>query len=63
VAFTSLFRIVNQFQEMFPDTNVRDGLNRWTDCHAVTLKYDRMLSNCRQEWAERFEQDSDHTGV
>jgi hypothetical protein len=63
VAFTRLFRIVNQFQEMFPGPNIPDGLNRWIDWHAVTLEYDRMLLNYRQEWAGRFERDSDHTGV
>jgi len=40
---------------------VPNGLNRSIDFRAVTLEHDRMLSEYRQEWAERFERDSDHT--
>jgi hypothetical protein len=59
-----LFRIVNKFQaEVFSDPNVPDGLNRSIDLHLVTLEHDRLLVNYRQEWAERFELDSDHTGM
>ena len=64
MALTGLFRIVHKFkEEVFSDPNVPDGLNRSIDWHAVTLEHDRMLGNHRQEWTERFEQDSDHTGV
>jgi hypothetical protein len=62
IAFTRLFRIVNQFKEVFLQSNVPSGLNRWIDWRAVTLDYDRMLLDYRHEWAERFERDSDHTG-
>ncbi len=47
---------------MFQNPNVPNGLNRWLDWRVVTLDYDRILLNYRQEWAERFERDSDHTG-
>ena len=40
-----------------------NGLNRAIDFRAVTLEHDRLLTNYRQEWAERFERDSDHTGA
>jgi hypothetical protein len=63
IAYTSLFRIVNKFhQEVFSDPNAPNGLNRSIDFRAVTLEHDQLLTNYRQEWAERFEQDSDHTG-
>ena len=59
-----LFRIVNKFhQEVFSDPNVPNGLNRSIDFRAVTLEHDRLLTSYRQEWAERFEQDSDHSGA
>jgi hypothetical protein len=59
-----LFRIVNKFhQEVFSDPNVPSGLNRSIDFRAVTLEHDRLLTSYRQEWAERFEQESDHTGA
>jgi len=62
IAYTSLFRIVNKFhQEVFSDPTVPNGLNRSIDFRAVTLEHDRLLSNYRQEWAERFERDSDHS--
>jgi hypothetical protein len=64
IAYTSLFRIVNKFhQAVFSDPNVPNGLNRSIDFRAVTLEHDRLLSNYRQEWAERFERDSDHSGA
>jgi hypothetical protein len=63
IAYTSLFRIINKFhQEVFSDPNVPNGLNRSIDFRAVTLEHDQLLANCRQEWAERFARDSDHTG-
>jgi hypothetical protein len=37
-------------------------LNRSIDFRAVTLEHDQLLTNYRQEWAERFERDSDHSG-
>jgi len=59
---SSLFRIVNKFhQEVFSDSNVPIGVNRPIDFRAVTLEHDRLLSNYRQEWAERFGRDSDHS--
>ena len=59
-----LFRIVNKFhQEVFSDPSVPNGLNRSIDFRAVTLEHDRLLTNYRQEWAERFAQDSDHSGA
>jgi hypothetical protein len=62
IAYTMLFRIVNKFhQEVFSDPNVPNGLNRSIDFRAVTLEHDRLLTSYRQEWAERFEQDSDHS--
>ena len=64
IAYTMLFRIVNKFhQDVFSDPNVPSGLNRSIDFRAVTLEHDRLLTNYRQEWAERFERDSDHTGA
>ena len=33
------------------------------DFHAVMLEHECLLTNYRQEWAERFERDSDHTGL
>ncbi|KAH9995295.1 fungal-specific transcription factor domain-containing protein [Russula vinacea] len=64
IAYTSLFRIVNKFhQEVFSDPNVPNGLNCSIDFRAVTLVHDRMLADYRQEWADRFEQDSDHTNA
>jgi hypothetical protein len=47
---------------VFSDPNVPNGLNRSIDFRAVTLEHDQLLTNYRQEWAERFEQDSDHSG-
>ena len=47
---------------MFSDPNVPNGLNRSIDFRAVTLEHDQQLTNYRQEWAERFERDSDHNG-
>jgi hypothetical protein len=62
IAYTSLFRIINKFhQEVFSDPNVPNGLNRSIDFRAVTLEHDQMLTDYRQEWAGRFERDSDHT--
>lgn len=62
IAYSSLFRIINQFhQKVFSDPDVPTGLNRLIDFRAVTLEYDRLLNNCREEWAERFAQDSDHS--
>ncbi|KAI9508705.1 hypothetical protein F5148DRAFT_1148845 [Russula earlei] len=62
IAYTSLFRIVNKFhQEVFSDLTAPNSLNRSIDFRAVTLEHDRLLNNCRQEWAERFERDSDHS--
>ncbi|KAI9508712.1 fungal-specific transcription factor domain-containing protein [Russula earlei] len=62
IAYTSLFRIVNKFhQDVFSDPTVPNSLNRSIDFRAVTLEHDRLLTNCRQEWAERFERDSDHS--
>jgi hypothetical protein len=59
-----LFRIVNKFhQEVFSDPDVPNGLNRSIDFRAVTLEHDRLLTTYRQEWAERFKQDSDHSGA
>ncbi|KAI9429945.1 hypothetical protein F5148DRAFT_1372352 [Russula earlei] len=50
ITYTLLFRVVNKFhQEVFSDPT------------AVTLEHDRLLTNCRQEWAKRFERDSDHS--
>lgn len=64
IAYTSLFRIVNNFhQEVFSDPNVPNGLNRSIDFRAVTLEHDQQLTNYRQEWAERFERDSDRNGL
>jgi hypothetical protein len=40
-----------------------NGLNRSIDFCAVMLEHDRLLMSYRQEWAERFERDSDHTGA
>ncbi|KAI9439194.1 fungal-specific transcription factor domain-containing protein [Lactarius indigo] len=61
IAYSSLFRIVNQFhQKVFSDVDVPNGLNRSIDFRAVTLEYDQLLHNCREEWAERFARDSDH---
>jgi hypothetical protein len=58
----SLFRIVNKFhQEVFSGSNLPIGVNRPIDFRVVTLEYDRLLSNYRQEWAERFGRDSDHS--
>jgi len=55
---------VNKFhQAVFSDPTVPNGLNRSIDFRAVTLEHDRLLSNYRQEWAERFERDSDHSGA
>jgi hypothetical protein len=48
---------------VFPDPTVPNGLNQQIDFRAVTLDHDRLLSNYRQEWAERFERDSDHSGA
>jgi hypothetical protein len=63
IAYTSLFRILNNFhQEVFSDPNVPNGLNRSIDFRAVTLEHDQQLTNYRQEWAERFERDSNHAG-
>ncbi|KAI9447292.1 hypothetical protein F5148DRAFT_1371274 [Russula earlei] len=62
IAYTSLFRIVNKFhQDVFSDPTVPNSLNRSIDFREVTLEHDRLLTNCRQEWAERFERDSDHS--
>jgi hypothetical protein len=47
---------------VFSDPNVPNGLNRSIDFRAVTLEHDQLLTNYRQEWAERFERDSDHSG-
>jgi hypothetical protein len=38
-------------------------LNRWIGFRKVTLEHDQLLTNYRQEWAERFERDSDTTPV
>ena len=63
IAYTSLFRIVNNFhQEVFSDPNVPNRLNRMIDFRAVTLEHDQQLTNYRQEWAERFERNSNHNG-
>ena len=59
----TLFHIVNKFhQEVFSDPNIPNGLNRSIDFREVTLEHDQLLKNYRQEWVERFEWDSDHTG-
>jgi hypothetical protein len=64
IAYTSLFRIINQFhQKVFSDPDVPNGLNRRIDFRAVTLEYDQLLKSCREEWAERFVRDSDHSGA
>ena len=47
---------------MFSDLNVPNRLNRSIDFRAVTLGHDQQLTNYRQEWAERFERDSNHNG-
>jgi hypothetical protein len=61
IAYTALFRIVSHFhQEVFSDPNVPNRLNRSIDFRAVTLEHDQQLTNYRQEWAERFERDSNH---
>jgi hypothetical protein len=61
IAYSSLFRIINQFhQRVFSDPNVPNGLNRSIDFRAVTLEYDQLLKDCREQWAEIFAQDSDH---
>jgi hypothetical protein len=61
IAYSSLFRIINQFhQRVFSDPNVPNGLNRSIDFRAVTLEYDQLLKDCREEWSERFARDSDH---
>ncbi|KAI0251644.1 fungal-specific transcription factor domain-containing protein [Lactifluus subvellereus] len=61
IAYSSLFRIINGFhQEVFSDPNVPNGLNRAIDFRAVTLRYDQLLTNCREEWVVRFDRDSDH---
>lgn len=39
-----------------------NGLNRSIDFRAVTLEHDQQLTNYRQEWAERFERDSNPNG-
>jgi hypothetical protein len=39
-----------------------NGVNCSIDFRAVTLEHDQLLTNCRQEWAERFEWDPDHIG-
>ncbi|KAH9009311.1 fungal-specific transcription factor domain-containing protein [Lactarius hengduanensis] len=60
IAYSSLFRIINQFhQKVFSDLDVPNGLNRSIDFREVTLEYDQLLHNCREEWAERFARDSD----
>jgi len=62
IAYTSLFRLINQFhQKVFSDPDVPNGLNRSIDFRAVTLEYDQLLKSCREEWAERFVRDSDHS--
>jgi len=62
IAYTALFRILNKFyQEVFSDPSVPNGLNRSIEIRAVTLEHDRLLTSYCQEWAERFERDSDHT--
>jgi len=64
IAYSSLFRIINQFhQRVFSDPDVPNGLNRSVDFCAVTLEYDQLLNSYRDEWAERFVQDSDHSGA
>jgi hypothetical protein len=61
IAYTSLFRIVNKFhQEVFSDPTVPNGLNRTINLRDVTLDHDQLLTDYRQEWAERFKRDSDH---
>jgi hypothetical protein len=63
IAYSSLFRIITKFhQQVFSDPSVPNGLNRSIDFRAVTLDYDRQLTNYREEWVERFERDSDHSG-
>lgn len=47
---------------MFSDPTVPNRLNRSIDFRAVTLEHDQRLTNYRQEWAERFERDSNHNG-
>ncbi|KAH9030570.1 fungal-specific transcription factor domain-containing protein [Lactarius deliciosus] len=60
IAYSSLFRIINQFhQKVFSDLEVPNGLNRSIDFREVTLEYDQLLHDCREEWAERFARDSD----
>jgi hypothetical protein len=62
IAYTSLFRLINQFhQKVFSNPDVPNGLNRLIDFRAVTLEYDQLLKSCREEWAERFVRDSDHS--
>ncbi|KAI9451639.1 hypothetical protein F5148DRAFT_1152419 [Russula earlei] len=62
IAYMLLFRIANKFhQEVISDPTIPNSLNRSIDFRAVTLEYDWLLTDCRQEWAERFEQDSDHS--
>jgi len=64
LSLTTLFRIVNKFyQEVFPDPSMPNGLNRSIDFRAVTLEHDLLLTSYCQEWAERFERDSDHTSA
>lgn len=50
-------------QDVFSDSNTLNGLNRSIDFGPVTLEYDRLLTNYCQEWAERFERDSDHASA
>jgi len=50
-------------QDVFSDPHTLNGLNLSIDFGPVTLEYDQLLTNYCQEWAERFERDSDHTNA
>ena len=60
VAYSSLMRILTHFHaDVFDDPDSPTGLNRAKDLRDLTLKHEEFLTQCHEEWEQRFARDSD----
>ncbi|KAJ7641594.1 hypothetical protein FB45DRAFT_359818 [Roridomyces roridus] len=58
--YTALLRVVGSFhEELFSDPTSPSGLNKRIDFRTVTLQHDAKLTVFKEEWARRFDEESD----
>ena len=63
-AYAQMLRVVSRFHEaIYSDPESPTGLNQNLDFRSVILEHDEQLSAYFTEWNERFQRDTDMTGL